>query len=414
MLGMSRRERRTILLAGVFVLASSTAFGAAVTFTANGPDPASIQTTVDAYRTALGALNPNVVGSFPSGRREINWDGVPDASSAPNPLPANFFNVNSPRGVVFSTPGTGFQVSATLASGTPVEFGNINPTYTATFQTFSAQRLFTALGSTVVDINFFVPGSAVPATTSGFGAVFTDVDLATTTFIEFFSESNAGLGSFFVPASFNGGLSFLGVSFNAGERIGRVRITSGAAALMAGVNDSPATDVVAMDDFIYAEPQGVGTPTPTATPTTPPPTTVTSTPTATPTPTTPPPTTVTSTPTATPTPTTPPPTTGTATPTATPPPPTVTTAPPTATATGTPTATTATPTATATGTPTATTATPTASPTAIASSTPTTTPTVIGGGGAPGSEAVPTLSPGILALLGVMLAAAALLLIRRA
>jgi hypothetical protein len=182
MLRISRRKRRGILLAGLFVLVSSTAFGAAVTFSASGPDPASIVTTVDAYRTALGTLNPNVAGSFPNGRREINWDGVPDALSAPNLLPGNFFNVNSPRGVVFSTPGTGFQVSATVASGVPVEFGNINPTYTATFQTFSPQRLFTALNTNVLDINFFVPGSAVPATTSGFGAVFTDLDLATTTF----------------------------------------------------------------------------------------------------------------------------------------------------------------------------------------------------------------------------------------
>src|SRR5437868_387412 len=110
-------------------------------FQASGANPAAIQTTVDNFRTALGALNPNQVGSFGSGRREINWDGVPDALAAPNNLPANFFNSNSPRGVIFGTPGTGFQVSATAASGTPVEFGNINPTYPDLFQTFSPQRL---------------------------------------------------------------------------------------------------------------------------------------------------------------------------------------------------------------------------------------------------------------------------------
>jgi hypothetical protein len=45
------------------------------------------------------------------------------------------------------------------------------------------------------------------------------------------------------------------VSFNASEQIGRVRITSGDAALGAGINDSlPVTDLVVMDDFIYAEP----------------------------------------------------------------------------------------------------------------------------------------------------------------
>jgi hypothetical protein len=51
-------------------------------------------------------------------------------------------------------------------------------------------------------------------------------------------------------------LSFLGVSFNAGELVGRVRITSGNAALGAAVNDNPGggTDLVVMDDFIYSEP----------------------------------------------------------------------------------------------------------------------------------------------------------------
>src|ERR1700741_4259585 len=96
-------------------------------------------------------------GSFGGLRREINWDGVPANFSAPNNLPATFFNVNSPRGVIFSTPGTGFQVSGASTDsgpGQPVaaNFGNIDPSYTNTFATFSAERLFTSLGSNITDI----------------------------------------------------------------------------------------------------------------------------------------------------------------------------------------------------------------------------------------------------------------------
>ncbi|MGZ5127430.1 MAG: hypothetical protein ACXWC1_32095, partial [Burkholderiales bacterium] len=187
-------------------------------------------------------------------------DGVPDALAAPNNLPANFFNVNSPRGVVFSTPGTGFQVSATAASGTPVEFGNINATYTGLFAPFSAQRLFTALGSNIVDINFFVPGTNTPAFTTGFGSVFSDVDIANATTIQFFNLANASLGTFSAPiGSGNETFSFLGVLFNAGEQVSRVRITSGNSAL--GPNESlPTTDLVVMDDFIYAEPRAITEP----------------------------------------------------------------------------------------------------------------------------------------------------------
>src|SRR5215204_877863 len=142
---------------------------------AAGTSGAAIQSAVDAYRADLGALNPNVAGSFGSGRREINWDGVPDAFAAPNLMPADFFNVNSPRGAVFATSGSGFQVSAN-AGVAPIEFDNINTTYS---------RLFTALDSKVLTVQFFEPGTATPATTSGFGAVFTDVDRPGTRIVYF-------------------------------------------------------------------------------------------------------------------------------------------------------------------------------------------------------------------------------------
>jgi hypothetical protein len=250
---MNNRSRTLIATLGACV-----AFGAhavPVTFSASGGNVAGIQTTVDAFRSTLGNLNANVAGSFGSGRREINWDGVPDNFAAPNNLPANFFNVNSPRGVVFSTPGTGFQVSANAVNptATPIEFGNLDPSLPGQFAAFSAQRLFTALGSNITDVSFFVPGSATAATVSAFGAVFTDVDLANLTSIQFFDPFDVSLGTFNVPVSgagvvANEGFSFLGVAFTT-ERIGRVRITSGQGPLgNAGI------DVVAMDDFIYAEP----------------------------------------------------------------------------------------------------------------------------------------------------------------
>lgn len=192
---------------------------------AAGTNAQAIRSAVDAYREDLGTLNPNEPGSFGSGRREINWDGVPDDFAAPNPFPGDFFNTRSPRGVVFSTRGQGFQVSAN-AGVAPVEFDNINPTYSKLFATFSPQRLFTALGSNVMEVHFFVPGSSTPATTSGFGAVFTDVDRGGTT-IEYFDEWDYRLARFDVPASpGRETLSFLGIRF-LDRRVARVRITSG-------------------------------------------------------------------------------------------------------------------------------------------------------------------------------------------
>lgn len=243
-----------VLIVGI-VGVSSPSLALPIVEQGSGANPAAIQASVDAFRADLGnPLNANVAGSFPNGRREINWDGVPNNLAAPNNLPADFFNVNSPRGTVFSTPGTAVQVSAN-AGVAPVRFDTINPAYSSIFQTFSAQRLFTAVGSNIVDVNFFVPGSTNPATVSGFGSVFTDVDLANTTSIQYFNANGVSLGTFFAPTA-NNGLSFLGVS-GFGDGIARVRITNGNSALGPSELAGAATDVVVMDDFLYGEPQAV-------------------------------------------------------------------------------------------------------------------------------------------------------------
>ena len=245
-----------IALALFMFLSPTLNLAAPVVFEASGASPADIQAAVDAFRAFLGPLNPNVPGSFPSGRREINWDGVPDAFAAPNDLPANFFNANSPRGAVFFTPGSGFEVSADSVNptNTPVRFGNLHPHFPRIFSTFSPERLFTALDSNIVETIFFVPGSATGAAVGGFGSVFTGVNDAGSTKIEYFDVAGRLLFSRNVlPGSTNrGSLSFLGVGFDAGERVFLVRIRSGSR-----IPRTPAHDVVVMDDFIYGEPQAL-------------------------------------------------------------------------------------------------------------------------------------------------------------
>ncbi|MCU1238729.1 MAG: hypothetical protein JWP63_6696 [Candidatus Solibacter sp.] len=230
-----------------------------IVFEAAGATPALITPTRDAFRTAVGGGTvAGANGDFGGLRREINWDGVPNASADPNPLAADFFNTTSPRGVVFSTPGTGFLVSANAGGSTPILFGFPND-----FQTFSAQRLFTAVNSNITDVNFFLPGTSTAATTSAFGLIFVDVEVANLTKLEFFDAGNALLFSRTALVAGNQGLSFLGAVANAGEQISRVRITSGANTIVAnGVLGDPNSDVVVMDDFLFATPAAATIPEP--------------------------------------------------------------------------------------------------------------------------------------------------------
>lgn len=240
-------------------------------FQAAGPNVASIQSSVDAFRAALGNPNNlNAPGPLATGRREINWDGGGGVDTTTAPVtPFNVF-LNT-RGGQFTTPGIG--LSQAPPSGGPQ--GGLaglfnNATYGTIFSTFSPLRLFTPVGSNVTNALFFLPGSNgnVPATVSGFGAVFTDVDQSdgsgpgkkhgnrgASTLMEFFGADGELLFSSFLPPSpGDGSLSFFGIIYS-DARIARVRITTGDVA--PGPDDDRKNDIVMMDDFIYGEPQAL-------------------------------------------------------------------------------------------------------------------------------------------------------------
>ena len=262
---MVRKLRSIFLIACVVSSLSSSGrcLAAFMQFTMGGDtNQDSIRPTVLTFRNMLGDPNNlNNPGPLGSGRREINWDGGGPATTV-SPTPFNFFQ--NIRGALFTTttsnPTTAFVQAP--PSGLATLFNN--PTYSTIFSTFSPPRLFTPIGSNITDVTFFVPGSAgaIPATVSAFGAVFTNVNLASTSRLQFFDQNNALLLTADVEKGTvsSGSLSFLGEVATAGEEISRVRITTGNAAL--GPNDNPigGVNVVALDDFIYSEPRAVPEP----------------------------------------------------------------------------------------------------------------------------------------------------------
>ena len=255
------RTSRVYAIALAAGLLTSPIESAATTFSASGADAAAIQATVDAFRAALGNPNNlNAPGPLASGRREINWDGGNPALVNGTAPVTPFTTFTNTRGATFTTPGTGLTQAA--VTGGTLSLDLINATYADLFAPFSPSRLFSPIGSNETDGSFSIPGTngVVPAGVRGFGAVFSDVDLANITSIQFFDIFGASLGVFDVlPFAGNKTFSFLGITRDPSETlIGSIRILTGNAAL--GPNETATTDLVVMDDFFFAEPQAVSWP----------------------------------------------------------------------------------------------------------------------------------------------------------
>jgi hypothetical protein len=223
------------------------------TFTAQG-DSLTIAAKLGAFRTALGgSLNAPNSPPAASGRREINWDGVPAALTNVDTFPLKFFNVNSKRGVEYRITGTGLRVDST-------SFRSFNPALGDQFKPFSGKKLFTPVGSNQVSVDFKLAGAPTAGLVNGFGVVFSDVDQVGSTRIELFDGAGVRIALLQAAASPGShGFSFIGAVF-ASPVVASARITSGDAALDGTTTDVSAggtKDLVAMDDFVYGEPQPV-------------------------------------------------------------------------------------------------------------------------------------------------------------
>jgi hypothetical protein len=220
-------------------------------------DSAGIVAKLEEFRTLAGATVNNAPGAA-DGRREVNWDGVPANLTNANNFPFDFFGGfdaglanGRKRGLIMTNTGTSFRVDST-------DFKDVDPSYAAQFEAFSRKRLFTYMGNNVSEVTFNVPGTNTPASVKSFAVIFSDVDNANSTTVEFFNGTKS-LGVFKAPVAAQG-FSLVGVQFP-DEKITRVKITSGNGLLAAGVKDISDTggskDLVVMDDFIYSEPKAL-------------------------------------------------------------------------------------------------------------------------------------------------------------
>jgi hypothetical protein len=257
------KARRVIMFASLFVAALSQACGDYSNGGGMAPDQGPTPKTIVAlsgeviahvpeFGLAIGDVNnKNEPGLHASGRREINWDGVPAQFNNNDSFPADFFNQNAPRGAVYIVNGTGLRVSDN-------NFTDLNSTYGTDFVAFSSPRLFAPIGTTKTELKFRIPGSDTAAAVQSFGAVFVDVDKANTSRLQAYDKDDKLIAD--VPAPVRAApdaFSLVGVTFEQ-PVIARIVLTLGDTPIGAGINDVSSggtADVVVLDDFLYSEPQ---------------------------------------------------------------------------------------------------------------------------------------------------------------
>lgn len=238
---------------------SRTTSNAAVAFGA--ANTAAATTALADFRTAITNVN-----GIPSA---IGWDGVrldgtdnggnttPIVANKITGIPINRFQV---RGALYGS------VLAVANDG----FISANSAVADQFPAFSTANTFASFNTNKHDLHFVLASAPtttpIPAATRGFGVIFLDVEREHTSSIEYFNGT-VSLGKFFVPVGASGQAEFLGVLFNS-PIVTRVTITTGTTQVFnfqpgasgqpgqvtSGGTENDTTDLVVMDDFLFAEP----------------------------------------------------------------------------------------------------------------------------------------------------------------
>jgi len=212
-----------------------------------------INDEIDAFRNLLGDPLNNTTG-VTGGRREIDWDGVPDDLMG-QALPNDFFNPVGPGAVVSRQRGLAY-VSGGEFRVSNTGFSDLNDSGADQLIPFSGDKVFANISSIDWEIEFEEPGQHIGASVRGFGAVFTDVDKESSVFLEFFNGTKK-LAKIFVPKKNDSSPhSFLGIYFSNGDVITRIRVHHGGRLIEneKDITDGGSADLIALDNFFYDEP----------------------------------------------------------------------------------------------------------------------------------------------------------------
>ena len=273
------RTRKQIMksinvVAGLMVVTGSLCVGSAwsapIVFSGSG---AGATTALDAFRAAIGGVKNTAAAPQVGGRREINWDGVKLDGTDVGP---NTVVVDPNKTVIidvdrFKGQGTLFADPYAVSGD---GFTSVNPASAGQFPAFSPNNIFAMqdpnagqFDDRFIGESFNLAGSTTAAGTRGFGAIFLDVEDATSSNIEYFGRDTNGdqvsLGTFAVPVGADGEPQFLAVLFDR-PVVTDVSLTVGTNAMFNfdgttfqsfGAEDlARGIDLAATDDFIFAEP----------------------------------------------------------------------------------------------------------------------------------------------------------------
>jgi hypothetical protein len=223
------------------------------------------------FKAAIGGSKNTVAAPQTSGFRAINWDAVKvDGTDA----------VAGANSTVVITPGHTVGIPLNRFQGQGVYFGaiyavtndgfvdtnpNVGSPNPVLFPAFSAPNTFAMFNDNGIDFKFVAPASPftppVSAVSRGFGAIFLNVQQPGTT-IQYFHGSTV-LGTLNVPTNPTAGAAVFAGELFANPIVTNVLLTLGNGVIFkfdgttvtAGGVNSATTNLVATDDFVYAEPQ---------------------------------------------------------------------------------------------------------------------------------------------------------------
>lgn len=225
----------------------------------NNADPVTVITgigniteKVTVFKNQLGVLNTTT--GVTGGRREINWDALPD-SFALSDIPKDFFNPVGANAVLQRQRGFEYDAQGSFRSSKQ-GFAEIKPVAISDIEAFSGTKTFANVTAPAWPAAFKVAGQTTPAAISSIGVVFVGVDLANTTYIEPF-EGSKSLGKFFAePHNNESPFSFVAVTFN-NPKITSVKVVHGNGLIESSdvdISNGGTKDLVVLDDIIYSEP----------------------------------------------------------------------------------------------------------------------------------------------------------------